>query len=157
MGARLLALAAVVAGTTFLPGLAVADPITVTLDQARILRVAAPAGTIIIGNPSIADATLQDAQTLVITGRAYGSTNLLVLDAEGEPIADDQLVVQAPTDTVTVYRGASRASMSCFPLCQPTMVPGDSAEAFGTIQSQTASRAGSAAGQSGSAQAVAPN
>lgn len=157
MGSRLVALTAAIVGTALFAGAAAAEQLVVTLDQAKIMRVAAPAGTIIIGNPAIADAILQDAQTLVITGRAYGSTNLLVLDSDGEPIADNQLIVQAPTDTVTVYRGPARASLSCAPLCQPTMVPGDSGEAFSTIQSQTASRAGTASGQSFGGQAVAPN
>lgn len=136
---------------TAVGGTASADQIPVMLDQAKIVRMAAPAGTVIIGNPAIADATLQDAQTLVITGRAYGTTNLLVLDAAGEPIADDQLVVQAPTGTVTVYRGASRASLSCSPVCQPTLVPGDAPDFFTAAQSQAAARAGNASGQAGTA------
>lgn len=136
---------------TAVSGTASADQVTVTLDQAKIVRMAAPAGTVIIGNPAIADATLQDAQTLVITGRAYGTTNLLVLDASGEPIADDQLVVQAPTETVTVYRGAARASLSCSPVCQPTLVPGDAPDFFTAAQLQAAARAGNASGQAGNA------
>lgn len=145
MVVRSLALAAFLAAALAAP--AAADTILVTLDQARIVRLAAPAGTIVIGNPSIADATLQDNQTLVITGRSYGATNLLILDDAGQPIADDQLKVQAPTDTVTVYRGAQRVSLSCLPTCQPTVVPGDSTDAFTAIQSQSAARAGSATGQ----------
>jgi hypothetical protein len=140
-----------------LAGPAVAEEaVMVTLDQAKVMRIAAPAGTIIIGNPSIADATLQDSQTLVITGRAYGSTNLIILDEEGEPVTDTQVVVQAPDRTVTVYRGPLRTSFSCTPTCQPTVVPGDVPEFFGTIQSQNAAHAGAATGQAASASANAP-
>lgn len=124
-----------------------ADPVVVTLDQAKVLRIAAPAATIIIGNPAIADATMQDSQTLVITGRAYGVTNVIVLDDAGEPIADTQIMVQAPTiNVVTVQKGASRYSMSCVDRCQPTLIPGDDTEFYSTIQSQNAAHNGAASG-----------
>lgn len=131
------------------------EAVLVTLDQAKVIRIAAPAATIIIGNPAIADATLQDAQTLVLTGRAYGTTNMIVLDAEGEPIADSQIEVQAPDRRlVTVHRGPERSSYSCVPVCQPTLVPGDRDDHFGRISSQTASRSGSATGQAGTTSAA---
>lgn len=122
-----------------------AETVTVTLDQAKVIRISAPASTIIIGNPSIADATLQDAQTLVLTGRAYGSTNMIILDESGEPISDTQLVVEAPTrEMVTIHRGVVRNTVSCTPLCQPALVPGDSPDFFSGIQGQAATRNGTA-------------
>ena len=60
----------------------------------------------IIGNPGVADVTIQDPQTLVLTGKSYGQTNLIVLDSQGNPIADTMIeVVQAQADLVTVYLG----------------------------------------------------
>jgi len=89
------------------PALAVAatnEPISVKVNMARILRISAPAATVIIGNPGVADVTIQDPQTLVLTGKSYGSTNLIVLDSSGNPVADTMVsVVQATGDTVTVY------------------------------------------------------
>ena len=98
-------LAAVLAGAALAPVVGrAADTVKVELDQARIYRLAAPASTIIIGNPAIADATLQDAQTLIVTGRAYGQTNLIVLDDQGETVTDAQLAVTAASESlVTVY------------------------------------------------------
>ena len=63
-----------------------ADPnsVIVIVDQAKIFRVSRPAATIIIGNPAIVDATVEDDQTLVLTGRAFGVTNLIVLDSKGD-------------------------------------------------------------------------
>lgn len=118
--ARSALLAAVLVGPTVMTFTAVpshaADMVKVELDQARIYRLAAPASTIIIGNPAIADATLQDAQTLIVTGRAYGQTNLVVLDEQGETITDVQLAVLAASENlVTVYKGAKRQSLSCLP------------------------------------------
>jgi hypothetical protein len=89
------------------------------------------ADTVIIGNPAIADAVIRDTQTLVITGRSYGTTNLIVLDVDGQPIADELLTVQAADDyLVTVYVGGKRATYSCTPACQPTISVGDDLELF---------------------------
>jgi hypothetical protein len=124
-----------------------ADMVKVELDQAKIYRLAAPASTIVIGNPSIADATLQDAQTLIVTGRAYGQTNLIVLDEQGETITDVQLAVLAASENfVTVYKGAKRLSLSCLPECQPTAVPGDDSEHFSGILGQTSQHNGAGSG-----------
>lgn len=101
-------------------------PVTVKVNMARILRINAPAATVIIGNPGVADVTIQDPQTLVLTGKSYGQTNLIVLDALGNPIADTMLqVVQDQADVVTVYMGAARTSFACTPTCQPLVMLGD--------------------------------
>ncbi|MBS1180799.1 MAG: hypothetical protein H6Q99_679 [Proteobacteria bacterium] len=124
-----------------------ADMVKVELDQARLYRLAAPASTIIIGNPSIADATLQDSQTLIVTGRAYGQTNLIVLDEQGETITDVQLaVLSASENLVTIYKGVKRQSLSCLPECQPAAVPGDDSEHFSGILGQVAQHNGAGSG-----------
>ena len=102
------------------------EPISVKVNMARILRISAPAATVIIGNPIVADVTIQDPQTLVLTGKSYGETNLIVLDSLGNPIADTTIsVVQGEADTMTVYMGAARTTLSCKPVCQPTITLGD--------------------------------
>ncbi len=139
-----LALAASMTG----PGLAeTTDPISVKVNMARILRISAPASTVIIGNPGVADITIQDPQTLVLTGRSYGQTNLIVLDAAGNPVADTVVsVIQAQSDTVTVYMGTLRNTLACEPICQPTITMGDDAGfssnalASSTVVTQAASQ-----------------
>ena len=102
------------------------DPISVKVNMARILRISAPAATVIIGNPGVADVTIQDPQTLVLTGKSYGQTNLIVLDSMGNPVADAMVsVVQAQSDLVTVFLGTARNTLSCQPVCQPTVMLGD--------------------------------
>lgn len=129
------------------------ETVTVVMDQAKVFRIAAPASTIIIGNPAIADATMQDAQTMVITGRTYGTTNLIVLDTEGETIADAQIVVEGPKlNRVTVYRSTIRYSYSCTDTCEASVVPGDSNDFFSNIQAQAGARSGAASGQAVQAQ-----
>jgi hypothetical protein len=130
------------------PALAVEPPVfVVTQDQAKILRIAAPASTVIIGNPAIADATLQDSQTLVITGRSSGTTNLIILDETGEPIEEQLIAVEGPVaNAVSVFRGTQRFSLNCAPTCQPNVVPGDNEDYFKLVTDQNAIRTGSAQG-----------
>ena len=117
------------------------DPISVIVDRAKVMRISAPAATVVIGNPAIADATVQDRQTLVITGKVSGITNLVVLDAKGQLIADELVNVEKPqTGYVTVQRGANRYTYSCTPHCNTALEPGDSPDHFGSAQSQNAAR-----------------
>ena len=108
--------------------LAADAPINVNVNMARILRINAPAATVIVGNPGIADVLIQDPQTLVLTGKSYGQTNLIVLDAAGEPIADTLIeVVQMQAGSLTVYQGQARTTLACAPVCQATVTMGDDA------------------------------
>jgi Flp pilus assembly secretin CpaC len=106
-----------------------AEPVTVKVNMARILRTSAPAATVIVGNPGVADVTIQDPQTLILTGKSYGQTNLIVLDANGNSVADTLVeVVQEQANLVTVYMGSKRTSLACAPVCQPLVMLGDDAE-----------------------------
>ena len=101
-------------------------PVSVNVNMARVLRISAPAATVIVGNPGIADVTIQDPQTLILTGKSYGQTNLIVLDSYGEPVADTLVeVVQMPAGVMTVYQGLDRTTLSCAPTCQPVVMMGD--------------------------------
>ncbi|MHA6689895.1 pilus assembly protein N-terminal domain-containing protein [Devosia sp. A449] len=104
-------------------------PINVNVNMARILRINAAAATVIIGNPGIADVTIQDPQTLILTGKSFGQTNLIVLDSAGNPIADTLIeVVQMQAGVVTVYQGQARTSLACAPVCQSVVMMGDDTE-----------------------------
>jgi Flp pilus assembly secretin CpaC len=107
----------------FLAGFAfVADAgtaIEVAMNQAKIVKIARPADTIVIGNPAIADASVQDATTIVLTGKGFGVTNLVILDAEGTPIVDEQVVVSRnDANSVRIYRRADVQTLSCTPYCE---------------------------------------
>ena len=93
--------------------------VRIARDRSKVVRIPRPADTVVIGNPDIADVVLQDATTLVITGRELGETNLIILDEEGDPIVDETIVVgQATVATVTVFRAADKSeSYRCSPDC----------------------------------------
>ncbi len=117
------------------------DAIDIKMDRAKVMRVSRPAATVVVGNPAIADATIQDRQTLIITGRSFGTTNLIVLDEAGQPIADELLTVTSADDQmITVYAGSDRRSFSCAPDCQPVMKLGDTSSAFSDAQAQLTGR-----------------
>jgi len=112
-------LMAMVAGTGFaMPAQAEAG-IEVTMNQAKIVKLARPADTIVVGNPAIADASVQDASTVVLTGKGFGVTNLVILDSDGSPIIDEQVtVIRQTASSVRIYRRADVQTMSCTPYCE---------------------------------------
>jgi len=93
--------------------------IEVTMNQAKIIKLTRAADTIVVGNPGIADAAVQDASTIVLTGKGFGVTNLVVLDRDGSPIIDEQVtVVRQAASSVRIYRRAQIQTMSCTPYCE---------------------------------------
>lgn len=110
----------------------------VVVDQAGLIRLPGEAAGVVVGNPSIADATLYDARTLFVTGKVFGRTNLIVLDAAGRVLYTSDLVVQqADRGLVQVFRSQSQPeSYICAPVCQAVPVIGDDQGWFGTIDGQ---------------------
>jgi Flp pilus assembly secretin CpaC len=93
--------------------------IDVVMNQAKIVKLSRPADTIVIGNPAIADAAVQDGTTIVLTGKGFGVTNLVVLDEAGSPIVDEQVTVsRQTTSSVRIYRRANMQTLSCTPYCE---------------------------------------
>jgi Flp pilus assembly secretin CpaC len=129
------------------PSTADAADITVVLDQARLMRLPERASTIVIGNPLIADVTLQAGGTMVVTGKGYGITNLIALDRSGAVLMEKSVEVKGPrAGVVVVYRGVERETYSCAPFCERRITLGDGATYFDQTIGQTATRNGLAQG-----------
>lgn len=139
---RRLVVASAVALFAMLAAPASAAPFTVNVDQAHIMRLPDKVATIVIGNPLIADASLQSGGILVVTGKSFGSTNMLALDRAGKTILDTTIQVMGPPggDLVVVYRGVDRESYSCTPECAPRITLGDNTKFFGDTMTQAGSR-----------------
>src|ERR1700712_3304889 len=106
-------------------------PIPVNLDQAKLIKVPERAASIIIGNPLVADITLQPGGVIIVTGKSYGATNFVAMDRNGEVLVDRIILVESAADpVVTVYRGIERETWSCMPVCQPRITLGDSEKFF---------------------------
>src|SRR6202167_2345831 len=143
-GFRLLAMAMLV-----WPAVAFAetapDAIAVNVDQAKLVKLPARVATIVVGNPLIADVTLQAGGVLVVTGKGYGATNFIAMDRAGEILVDRLIQVEGPTDQlVTIYRGVERESYSCMPICQRRVTLGDGEGYFKSTIDQASSLNGQA-------------
>jgi Pilus formation protein N terminal region len=107
------------------------DTIYVFLDQARLMQVPDRAVNIVVGNPLIADVTVQPGGLAVITGKSYGITNVIVTDRKGVVLMEKAVEVSGSADkTVVVYRGADRETYSCTPMCSRRLMLGDAPEYF---------------------------
>jgi len=144
MRRRLLTLAVVLALTAMAPSAALAEALAATIDQG--VRIALPPGTqsVLIGNPGIADVSVLDSHSAVIMGRAYGVTNLMVIDKAGRTVVDRQVVVTDPdANRVTAYRGSVGSggglhveNYACSPRCVRTPMPGEAQgdyQAYSTV------------------------
>ena len=59
-----------------------AEDLIVKYDQSQLVRLPKAAAEVIVGNPSIADVAVQSGNLLVVTGKTFGITNIIALDAE---------------------------------------------------------------------------
>jgi hypothetical protein len=122
------------------------EMLMVHVDQARIMKMPERTATIVIGNPLIADATLQGGGMLVITGKGYGATNLVALDRSGRILMNRNVQVVGPNDSIVfVHRGMERETYSCAPDCDKRITLGDSPAYFNATLTQTGTRNGQAA------------
>jgi Flp pilus assembly secretin CpaC len=123
------------------------DMLTVSLDQATVVRMPERVTTLIIGNPLIADVSLQAGGIMVVTGKGFGVTNVLALDRSGAVLMDKAVQVRGPRDDVLVlHRGVQQESYSCAPNCERRITLGDAPGHFEAALNQTMVRNGSAQG-----------
>src|ERR1700761_3068258 len=145
-------------GLLLAPTVALADPgpesksIAVNVDQAKLVKLPPKVATIVVGNPLIADVTLQPGGLIVVTGKGYGATNFIAMDRAGEVLVDRIIQVEGPTDQLlTIYRGVERESYSCMPICQRRVTLGDGEGYFKSTIDQAGSLSGQASGSASAA------
>ena len=139
-------LAALVFGLALTPA-AAADPFKVKVDQTVTLKLNAPANSVVVGNATVADVSVHDARTLLVTGKAFGSTNLTVLDRAGNTIYTNMLNVGGEDDNgLTIVRGTGTYSYSCVDKCRPTPMVGDAPNHFQDVMSTVTAKAQTARG-----------
>lgn len=129
--------------------------LSVEVDKSHILTLPSTPGAIVIGNPAIADVSIQ-GQKIFIHGRSFGQTNLTILDLEGNQIANFDLIGKhTQVSTVAVFRGPLRQSYSCSTLCESQIQVGDDPAYFDFLRKETEDKFKLATG-SKSAEAEAP-
>lgn len=91
----------------------------VFLNHAKVLKLDQPVSKVIVGNADVADATVADSRTIVLTGKAFGTTNLVLLDADGNALLDERILVSIDEgNTVRLFRQTDRTVLSCTPSCE---------------------------------------
>lgn len=133
-----------------------AQELIIKTDQTQIISISGSPGAVVIGNPSIADATVQ-GDKIFVHGRAYGSTNLIVLDQSGKQLASLDITVQlGGVNNLAVYKAGSRYSYVCAPTCEATLQAGDNVDWFGDIAKMNSKKSDAATGKASGDQAAAP-
>lgn len=116
---RRIAIAVLAAG--LISGPAFAQTLSVRPDQAVRIALASPAKDVAVGNAEIADVVVLDARNILVVGKGYGTTNVVVIDGAGRMILDRTVVVSAAdSGQVSLYRGTSAAQFACSPRCELT-------------------------------------
>ena len=116
------------------------------IDQAALLSTVATPRVVIVGNPSIADVAVQ-RDKLVVTGKAYGTTNLILLDENGATISEMPLtVVSDNTHRVSMFKAGKRSTFSCPGTCNPVLDIGDENGFFDDVARQMGTKSGIASG-----------
>lgn len=135
---------AVLLATLVVAGAAVeakAADLNVTVDEAKLVPLKAPAAEIILGNPSIADVAVQSTRMIVVTGKSYGRTNLIVLDGNGKQILNQSVSVASNArGSVTLHKGSATFSYYCAPDCGSALAVGDAPDYFDTVSKEIQSK-----------------
>ena len=99
-----------------------AQTLNVEIDRSARIGLTGSAASVIVGNPAIADVTVVDANTLFVTGKGYGVTEVVALDGVGRTIFQGEIVVTGgSTGSVRVWRGAQATEMACAASCAPSI------------------------------------
>ncbi len=94
-------------------------------DQSQLVILPSLPGSVVIGNPTIADATVEGTK-LFLHGRAFGTTNIMVMDMSGNEMANFEVSIGRQTpNALALFRGAKRESYNCAPYCESELQIGD--------------------------------
>jgi Flp pilus assembly secretin CpaC len=126
---------------------ALADPFKITVDQTVALKVPGAANSVVVGNAAVADVAVHDASTLLVTGKSFGSTNLMVLDSAGRTIFSNEVQVGGQSDSdMTIVRAGATYTYSCVEKCRSTATVGDQMTYFQETMQTLQGKSGAAKG-----------
>lgn len=117
------------------------DLIRIRMGSSKVFRTDRVIATAVVGNEDIADMTPIGESIVVITGKGLGTTNVILLDQNGDEILDASVIVsplfEAPLQTVRMLKGSEEFVYTCglgTQLCDQSAVgiapgqPGQSAQ-----------------------------
>lgn len=92
----------------------------VVIEKNHVMRVtlSAPAGSVIVGNPDIADVNVVDSRTVYILGKGFGNSAVTITGRDGKALFDGEVVVSSVQQgAITVYKGIKPSLMVCSNIC----------------------------------------
>ncbi|WP_213270850.1 pilus assembly protein N-terminal domain-containing protein [Hyphomonas sp.] len=117
--------------------IAQAQQLSVEASKTVPLRLAGSASSIVIGNKNIADVAVHDERLIFVTGKSYGTTNLMVFNKAGEEVYSAEVVVTAnSSNLVTVNRAGQNQTYDCAPVCRSALTLGDDPAYFSNLIQQ---------------------
>ena len=134
---RLAKASAAIASALLIVGAASADQITVEANKSKAMRLKHNAAAIVVGNPNFADVAVHNPNLIFITGKTYGTTNLLIFDEEGRQIYSGDIVVTTSTSSLlSVNRAGNSNTYDCADKCRAVLAIGDEHTQFQQIAQQ---------------------
>ena len=139
------------AGMLALSGAVMADAsVKLDVDDARLIKLAGEASTVVVSNPMFADASIQ-GNKLIVIGKNTGRTKIIVLDLDGNQLANMMITVQRAEDqVVSVYRAGEQYTFTCQPFCDQTLTVNDQNDKFKVMAEQIAAKTGLSTGAASS-------
>lgn len=93
--------------------------VIVDLNGSVRVPFAGTAANVVVGNPAVVDVAVIDAHSVVVIGKGYGATQILVTDRTGRTLMDRRVdVVGAEQSRVSYFRGPSDVEYDCTTRCQ---------------------------------------
>ena len=142
----LVSMAAALMNIALATGAAADSSITVYADQAKILKLNGQPASVVVGNPMIADVSIQ-GEVLAVHGRHFGNTNLIILDHQGNELAALLVnVIRPEINNVEMFKGGAEGKMVgkfsyiCAPDCESIVMPGDDNDYNAAIAGQISTK-----------------
>jgi Flp pilus assembly secretin CpaC len=114
---RLMAVAVAALGIIAAPAFA-GQRVVVEKNHVMRVTLSAPAGSVIVGNPDIADVNVVDSRTVYIMGKGFGNSAVTITGRDGKALFDGEVVVSGVQQgAITVYKGLKPSLMVCSNVC----------------------------------------
>jgi hypothetical protein len=123
---------------------------TVDLNESRRVMLHGTAANVFVADPAVADVAMIDTHSVIVLGKGYGVTQVLVTDHAGHTLLDSVVaVVGSDAGRVTVFRGQAAQDYHCSSRCETMNGGGGGAGPTGGNNSTVAASIGATGGQGG--------
>jgi hypothetical protein len=123
--------------------------IVVEVDKAKLVGIPRGGHRIVLGNPLMVQITQIADAVIVLTGTAYGETNMVVFDERNAVVMESMIRIEPSPGTIIVQRGPQRSSYDCQPGCEVRNQLGNAGETADKAAAEIQARNAAASSQTG--------